>query len=173
MSVNRENKEKKVAAVGAALKESELVVVFEQNGLNAEQTLELRRAMRAEDAAIKIEKNTLIKHAIKGTDLEGLDPFMRGPTALAYSKDPVAAARVVAEFAKKNKDKLRIIAASMSGKILDEKAAMALAALPSLDELRGKLVGLVQAPATKIAGVLQAPAGQLARVVSAYSKKAG
>jgi len=170
ISDNRKGKEKKVAAL-KDVAEAQLVVVVESKGLNADQTLALRRAMRAAGVTMKVEKNTLVKRAIKNTVLEGLDPFMKGPTALAYSKDPVAAAKVAAEFAKKS-DKFKILGASMGGQILDAKGAMALATLPSLDELRGKIVGLLLAPATKIAGVLQAPAGQLARVVSAHSKQA-
>lgn len=170
-SANRSAKEQKVGAYVDSIKDAGLVVVLVQEGLDADQTLALRRAMRAAGVTMKVEKNTLTKLAIKGTSLEGLDKYLKGPTALAYSKDPVAAAKVAAEFAKKN-DKLKIVAAAMGDQILDAKGAMALATLPSLDELRGKLVGLLLAPATKIAGVLQAPAGQLARVISAHSKKA-
>lgn len=170
ISDNRKSKEVKVEAL-AGIKDAGLVVVLVQSGLDADQTLALRRAMRAAGVEMKVEKNTLIKLAIKDTALAGLEPYMKGPTALAYSKDPVAAAKVAAEFAKKN-DKLKLVAAAMGDQILDAKGAMALATLPSLDELRGKLVGLLLAPATKIAGVVQAPAGQLARVISAYSTKA-
>jgi large subunit ribosomal protein L10 len=171
MSTNRKAKEKLVEVLGKDVKDAGLLVIVQQNGLNAGQTLELRRAMRAAGVTMKVGKNTLTKRAIEGTSLEGLIPYLKGPTALAFSKDPVAAAKVAAEFAKKN-DKLKIVAAAMGDKILDAKGAMALATLPSLDELRGKMVGLLLAPATKIAGVLQAPAGQLARVMSARSKQA-
>jgi len=171
LSGNRKAKETQVEAFSAEIKEAELVVVVMQNGLNADQTLALRRAMRAAGVTMKVGKNTLAKLAIKGTPLEGLEQFLKGPTALAYSKDPVAAAKVAAEFAKKN-DKFKIVGAALDGQIMDAKQAMVLATLPSLDELRGKLIGLILAPATKIAGVVQAPAGQLARVISAYSKKA-
>jgi large subunit ribosomal protein L10 len=170
MSANREIKKTKVTAL-AGINEAKLVVVVEQKGLNADQTLALRRAMRAAGVTMKVEKNTLVKLAIKDTPLAGLEQFMKGPTALCYSTDPVAAAKVAAEFAKKN-DKFKLVGAAMDGEIMDAKAAMVLATLPSLDELRGKLVGLLLAPATKIAGVLQAPAGQLARVMSARSKQA-
>lgn len=168
---NRAAKQKLVEALGAGVKDVGLVVVVQQEGLNADETLDLRRKMRAAGAAIKVGKNTLVRRAIKGTKLEALDKFLKGPTALAFSKDPVAAAKVAADFAKKN-EKLKIIGAAMGDQILDAAGAKALASLPSLDELRGKLVGLLVAPATKIAGVLQAPAGQLARVMSARSKQA-
>ncbi len=170
MSENRKKKEAKVGGL-SDLSEAGLVVVVEQQGLNADQTLALRRAMRAAGVTMKVEKNTLVKRAIKDTSLAGLEQFMKGPTALCYSQDPVAAAKVAAEFAKKN-DKFKLIGAAMGDQILDAKGAMALATLPSLDELRGKIVGLLVAPATKIAGVLQAPAGQIARVVSAHAKQA-
>ncbi|NTU77428.1 MAG: 50S ribosomal protein L10 [Alphaproteobacteria bacterium] len=170
MSANREGKQTKIDAL-AKVGEANLVVVVEQKGLNADQTLDLRRKMRAAGVTLKVEKNTLVKRAIKDTKLAGLDQFLKGPTALAFSQDPVAAAKIAAEFAKKN-DKFKIIGAVMGDQILDAKSTMALATLPSRDELRGKLIGLILAPATKIAGVLQAPAGQLARVMSARSKQA-
>ena len=171
LSANRAAKQKLIEALGADINGVDLVVVVEQTGLNADQTLDLRRKLRAAGALMKVGKNTLIKHAVKGTKLEGLSPLLKGPTALAYSKDPVAAAKVAAEFAKKN-NKLKILGAVLGEQVLDVKATLALAALPSLNELRGKLVGLLVAPATKIARVVQAPACQVARVISAYSKKA-
>ena len=171
MSAKRTAKLKLIEAVGSEIQTAELIVVVQQNGLTAGQTLELRRAMRAADVTIKVGKNTLIRRAIKDTSLAGLEPFLKGPTALAFSKDPVAAAKVAAEFAKKN-DKLKIIGAALGNQILDAKSVVALATLPSLDQLRGKIIGLVLAPATKIAGVLQAPAGQLARVMGARAKQA-
>jgi len=171
MSANRKVKEQQVEAFTAEIKAAELVVVVMQTGLDADQTLALRRAMRAAGVTMKVGKNTLTKLAIKGTPLEGLDQFLKGPTALAYSNDPVAAAKVAAEFAKKN-DKFKIIGAAMGGQIMDAKEAMILASLPSLDELRGSLIGLLLAPATKVATVVAAPAVQLARVLSERSKQA-
>jgi large subunit ribosomal protein L10 len=171
LSANRLAKEGLVKEVGDEIKDSELLVVVHQLGLNADETLDLRRKLRAAGVGLKVGKNTLVKHAIKGTKIEAIGEFLHGPTALAYSKDPIAAAKVTAEFAKKN-EKLKLVASIMSGKLLDETQTKALAALPSLDELRAKIVGLLQAPATKIAGVLQAPAGQLARVMAARSKQA-
>ena len=153
------------------LKDAHLVVVTHQLGLNADETLDLRRKLRAAGVGFKVGKNTLIKLAIKGTKLAGLDKLLKGPTALAFSKDPIAAARVTVEFAKKN-DKLKVVAAVMDDKLLDEAQTKALASLPSLDELRGKIIGLILAPATKIAGVLAAPAGQLARVMAARRSRA-
>ena len=171
MSANRDAKLKLIEAVGAEVQDATLIVVVQQTGLTADQTLDLRRSMRAAGVTIKVSKNTLVRRAIKDTKLAGLEPFLKGPTALAFSKDPVAAAKVAAEFAKKN-DKFKIVGAAMGEQILDAKSVTALATLPSLDQLRGKIIGLVLAPATKIAGVLQAPAGQLARVLSARAKQA-
>ncbi|HEU0118568.1 MAG TPA: 50S ribosomal protein L10 [Alphaproteobacteria bacterium] len=169
-SANRAAKEKLVAVLGDELKDVGLVVVTQQVGLNADETRNLRVQLHKENVGLKVGKNTLVKHALKGTKLEALEKFLRGPTALAYSKDPVAAAKVTVEFAKKN-DKFKVIGGAMGDQVLDAAQVKTLASLPSLDQLRGKIVGLLQAPATKIAGVLQAPAGQLARVLSARSKQ--
>ncbi len=171
MSANKAAKQKLVEALGSEVKGAELLVIVQQNGLNADETLDLRRKMRAAGVSYKVGKNTLVKRAIKGTKIEELSKFLKGPTALAFSKDPVAAAKIAVEFAKKN-DKLQVIAATMGDQIMDAKAIKALATLPSMDELRGKIVGLLLAPATKIACVLQAPAGQLARVMGARAKRA-
>lgn len=170
VSANRANKEKLVAAFGDEVKDAGIIVVTQQSGLNADQTRDLRVAFRKEEVGFKVGKNTLIKLALKDSPFAGIGKYLRGPTALAYSKDPIAAARVAVEFAKKN-DKLKIVGAAMGDQLLDEAQTKALASLPSLDQLRGKIIGLLLAPATKIAGVLQAPAGQLARVLSARSKQ--
>ncbi len=169
-SPNRLVKEKRVAEFDEAIKTSELIVVTHQLGLNADQTRALRVEMRKNGVGLKVEKNKLVKHAIKGTKFAALDKFLTGPTALAYSKDPIAAAKSAVDFAKKN-DKFKIVGGLMGDQVLEAAQVTALAALPSLDQLRAKLVGLLQAPATKIAGVLQAPAGQLARVLSARSRQ--
>jgi large subunit ribosomal protein L10 len=169
-SANRLAKGEKISAFGEELKDAHTVVVVQQLGLDADETLDLRRKLRAGGVDLKIGKNTLIKHAIKGTKIAGLEKFLHGPTALAFSKDPVAAAKVTVEFAKKN-EKLKVIAAAMGDQMLDAAQTKALATLPSLDQLRGKIIGLLLAPATKIAGVLQAPAGQLARVMSARGRQ--
>jgi len=169
-SPNRAGKEKLVAALGEELKDAELVVVTQQFGLNADETRNLRVQLHKAEVGLKVGKNTLMKYAIKGTRIEELAKLLRGPTALAYSKDPIAAAKVTVEFAKKN-EKFKIVGGAMGDKVLDEAQVKALATLPSLDQLRGKLVGLLLAPATKIAGILQAPAGQLARLMAAKAKQ--
>src|SRR5262249_43003504 len=130
----------------------------------------LRRQMRAAGAGFKVTKNRLAKRALEGTAFAALAPLFTGPTAVAYSHDPVAAAKAAVTFANRN-DKLTIIGGGLSGQMLDAAGVRALATLPSLDELRGKIIGLIQAPATKLAGLLQAPAGQLARVLAAHADK--
>src|ERR1700722_19915081 len=171
-SAKRVEKEKLVSAFGEEVKDAGIVVVTQQKGLNADETRQLRVQLHKENIGFKIGKNTLIKLAIKGTKLAGLEKLLRGPTALAFSKDPIAAARVAVAFAKKN-DKLKIVGAAMGDQLLDEAQTRALVSLPSLNELRGKIVGLLQAPATKIVCVLQAPAGQLARVLAAKARQGG
>ena len=168
--MDRTQKEETVAALHAALQETGLVVVTQQSGMTVAEVTDLRRKMRVAGANFKVTKNRLARIALKGTQFEGLDGLFKGPTAIAFSKDPVAAAKVAAEYAKGN-DKFKIIGGSLGNQQLDVEGIKALATLPSLDELRGKIVGLLVAPATKIAGIVQAPAGQLARVIGAYSSK--
>lgn len=170
MSVNQEAKKEQAVSIKQDLLPAKGVFVFLQLGLDATATLALRREMRAAGVKVRVGKNTILKRAIEGTHLAGLEPYLKGPTALAYSDDAVGAAKVAAAFAKKN-DKFKIVAGAMDSQILDAKAVATLATLPSLDELRGKLIGLILAPATKIAGVLQAPAGQLARVMAARGRQ--
>ena len=150
--------------------DNHLVVVAHQTGLTVAESSDLRRQMRDAGAEFKVTKNRLTRLALEGTKFEGIKDLFKGPTAIAVSADPVAAAKVTVEFAKKN-DKLVVLGAGFGDEILDVDGVKALASLPSLDELRGKIVGLLQAPATKVAGVLQAPAGQLARVIGAYASK--
>ena len=146
------------------------VVVAHYKGLTVAQLGDLRTRMRAAGASFKVAKNRLAMRALQGTPIEAISHLFKGPTGIAFSKDPVAASKVVVAYAKDNA-KLVVLGGSVGSTSLDAEGVKALAALPSLDELRGKIIGLIQAPATKIAGILQAPAGQLARVVSAYSKK--
>ena len=168
--MDRSEKQELVSSLHSALAGAGLVVVTQQKGLTVAETTNLRRKMRAEAASYKVAKNRLAKLALAGTPYENLGDLLKGPTALAYSADPVAAAKVVVEFAKTN-DKLTIVGGSLGGQALNEAGVKALATLPSLDELRGKLLGVLQAPAQKLAAVAQAPAAQLARVVQAYADK--
>ena len=168
--MDRSQKAGAVADLNAVFKESGVVVVTRNLGLSVAQSTDLRTKMREAGASYKVAKNRLAKIALKDTDYEGLGDLLTGPTALATSTDPVAAAKAAVEFAKTN-DKLEIVGGSMGGQMLDEAGVKALASMPSLDELRGKLVGLVNAPATKIAQVVNAPAAKLARVFGAYGAK--
>lgn len=169
--MDRNQKEEFVLSLRQALESSSLVVVTKPLGLTVSEATTLRTKMRDGGVCYKVAKNSLARLAVKGTPYESLVEYLSGPTAIVYSKDPVAAAKISAEYAKVN-DKFSIIGGAFGGQLLDAAGVNVLATLPSLDELRGKLIGLVQAPATKIAGIVQAPAGQLARVVGAYSTKA-
>lgn len=168
--MDRARKEELVTELNQSFAEAALVVVTQQTGLTVSESTELRARMREAGAGYKVTKNRLAKLALAGTPYEPITDLFSGPTAIAYSADPVAAARVAVNYAKEN-DKLTVVGGAMGDTLLDENAVKALASLPSLDELRGKLVGLLNAPATKVAGVLQAPAGQLARVFGAYAKQ--
>ena len=168
--MDRARKEELVTELNQSFAEAALVVVTQQTGLTVSESTELRAQMREAGAGYKVTKNRLAKLALAGTPYEPISDLFSGPTAIAYSVDPVAAARVAVSYAKEN-DKLIVVGGAMGDTLLDENAVKALASLPSLDELRGKLVGLLNAPATKVAGVLQAPAGQLARVFGAYANQ--
>ena len=168
--MDRSQKTEAVAQLNTVFNEVGVVVVTRNLGLSVEQSTELRTKMREAGASYKVAKNRLAKLALKDTDYVGLEEFLNGPTALAWSEDPVAAAKAAVEFAKTN-DKLEIVGGSMGTQVLDADGVKALASMPSLDELRGKIVGLVNAPATKIAQVVTAPAAKLARVFGAYGAK--
>jgi large subunit ribosomal protein L10 len=146
------------------------VVVAHYSGMTVAQMGDLRARMREQGASFRVAKNRLAVRALKGTPIEGIAHLFKGPTGIAVSDDPVAASKVAAAYAKDN-DKLVILGGSVGTTALDAEGVKALATLPSLDALRGTILGLLQAPATKIAAVVQAPAGQLARVIGAYSKK--
>jgi len=146
------------------------VVVTHYMGLTVAEMTDLRLRLRKEGASLQVVKNTLVQKALGGSVGEAGDALFKGPVAIAYSKDVVAAAKVSADYAKQN-DKLILVGGLMGQTVLDQAGIKALATMPSLDELRGKLLGLLNAPATRIAGVVQAPAAQLARVLSAYAAK--
>ena len=169
--MDRSQKTESVAELNEVFGRAGVVVVTRNLGLSVAQSTDLRAKMREAGASYKVAKNRLAKLALKDTDYTGLDEYLTGPTALAYSEDPVAAAKAAVEFAKTN-DKLEIVGGSMGSVVLDEAGIKALASMPSLDELRAKLIGLVNAPATKIAQVVTAPAAKVARVFAAYADKA-
>jgi large subunit ribosomal protein L10 len=146
------------------------VVVTHYLGLTVAEMTDLRGRLRNEGAQLKVVKNTLVQKALNGSVGEAGDALFTGPVAIAYAPDPVSAAKVATQYAKDN-EKFTVVGGLMGLEVLDKASIAALARLPSLDQLRAKIIGLLQAPATKIAGVLQAPAGQLARVVGAYAAK--
>ena len=168
--MDRSQKAESVAALNAVFNEVGLVVVTRNLGLSVAQSTNLRTKMREAGATYKVAKNRLAKLAIKDTPYSVLEEYLTGPTALAWSTDPVAAAKAAVDFAKTN-DKLEIVGGSMGSTVLDAAGIKALASMPSLDELRGKIVGLVNAPATKVAQLVNAPAAKLARVFGAYGAK--
>jgi len=169
--MDRSQKAEAVAQLNAVFNEVGVVVVTRNLGMTVAQSTELRGKMREAGAAYKVAKNRLARLALQDTAYVGLSDMLTGPVGLAWSKDPVAAAKAAVDFAKSN-DKLEIVGGAMGSVVLDEAGIKALAAMPSLDELRAKLIGLVNAPATKIAQVVTAPAAKVARVFAAYADKA-
>lgn len=168
--MDRAQKAEAVDQLHKAFQETESVVVTQYSGMTVDQVTALRVKMRAEGVSYKVSKNRLVLRAIKGTRFEGIGPMLKGPVGLATSKDPVAAAKIAAAFAKDN-EKLVILGGALGEKVLAKSDVEALSKLPSLHELRGKLAGLLQAPAQRLATLAQAPASQLARVVQAYANK--
>lgn len=168
--MERAEKRELVAELNGVFTGAGSVVVAHYTGLTVAQLSDLRKKMRAAGGSVKVAKNRLIKIALQGTKSEGMSDLFVGQTVIAYSEDPIAAPKVAVDFAKAN-DKLVIIGGAMGTTILDETGVKSLATMPSLNELRAKLVGMISTPATRIASVLSAPAGQIARVLNAYSQK--
>ena len=168
--MDRSQKAESVAQLNAVFNEVGLVVVTRNLGLSVKQSTDLRTKMRDAGATYKVAKNRLAKLALKDTQYQGLEDLLTGPTALAWSTDPVTAAKAAVDFAKTN-DKLEIVGGAMGSTQLNAEGVKALATMPSLDQLRGTIVGLINAPATKIARVVNEPAAKLARVFGAYGAK--
>jgi large subunit ribosomal protein L10 len=168
--VDRTEKREFVASLATVFAETSFVLVAQNKGLTVADVSELRRRMRAAGATYKVAKNRLATLALEGTRFDGVKPLLKGPTALAWSTDPVAVAKTAVEFAKTN-DKFVVLGGALGTQTLDASGVKALAELPSLETLRAQLLGLIQTPATRIAGILQAPGGQVARVLAAYAKK--
>jgi large subunit ribosomal protein L10 len=168
--LDRTEKREFVASLATVFAETSMVVVTRNQGLTVAEVTDLRRRMRAAGVTFKVAKNRLANLALDGTRFDGIKPLLKGPTALAWSVDPVAAAKTAVEFAKTN-EKFVIVGGALGAQTLNADGVKALAELPSLETLRAGLVGMIQTPGTRIAGVLQAPAGQLARVFGAYAKK--
>jgi large subunit ribosomal protein L10 len=170
--LDRATKSEFVASLGEVFKATKVVVVAHYSGLTVAQLQTLRRQMKQAGANVKVAKNRLARLALEGSDVASIAPLLKGPTLIAFSGDPVAAPKVAVNFAKTN-EQFIILGGAMGKTTLDPNGVKALAALPSLDELRAKIVGLVVAPATKVAQVVNAPASKLARVVQAYAAKSG
>jgi large subunit ribosomal protein L10 len=170
--VDRAQKQLLIENLHQDLAETVCVVVTHQSGLTVAEVTQLRRQMTGAGARYRVTKNRLAKRALEGTHFEALAPLFAGPTAIAFSRDPVAAAKAAVDYANRN-NKLTIVGGGLQGQLLDAAGVKALATLPSLDELRGRIIGLINAPATKLAVLLQTPGGQLARVLAAYSEKSG
>jgi large subunit ribosomal protein L10 len=167
--LDRTQKRELVASLAGVFGATEMVVVASPRGLTVAEATELRRRMRSAGATYRVAKNRLAVRALDGTRFEGIKPLLKGPTALAWSQDPVAVAKTAVDYARTN-DRFVVLGGALGRQTLDAAAVKALSELPSLDQLRAKILGLLAAPATRIASVLQAPAGQVARVLSAYAK---
>jgi large subunit ribosomal protein L10 len=168
--VDRTEKRDFVAGLHEALAATSMIVVTHNTGLSVAEATELRRRMRAAGVTYKVAKNRLAHLALEGTPFDGIKPMLKGPTALAWSKDAVAAAKAAVEFARAN-DKFVLVGGALGTQTLDASGVRALAELPGLDDLRARIVGMIATPATRVAGVLQGSAGQLARVFGAFARK--
>ncbi len=168
--MDRAAKRELVTTLNDVFSDTSVVVVAHYAGLTVADMQKLRREMKQAGATVKVAKNRLAKIALEGTDVASIGSLLKGPTLLAYSKDPVAAPKVATDFAKAN-DKLVILGGAMGKTALDPNGVKALATMPSLDDLRAKLIGLINAPATKLAQLSTAPAAKLARVFGAYANR--
>jgi len=170
--LDRSAKTELVSSLGNVFKSTKVVVVAHYSGLTVAQMQTLRRQMKQAGASVKVAKNRLAKIALEGSEVASIAPLLKGPTLIAFSGDPVSAPKVAVDFAKTN-ERFVILGGAMGTTALDPNGVKALAALPSLDELRATIIGLIQAPATKIAQVITAPGAKVARVVQAYASKSG
>lgn len=168
--MDRTEKREFVASLAGVFADTSMVVVTRNRGLTVAEVTDLRRRMRAAGANYKVAKNRLATRALEGTKFEGIQPLLKGPTALAWSKDPVAVAKTAVEFARLN-EKFEVLGGALGSQTLDASGIKALSELPSLDALRARLLGLIAAPATKLAALMQAPGGQLARLLAAHSSR--
>ena len=168
--MERTEKRDFVASLATVFGETSFVLVGRNAGLTVAAVDDLRRRMKANGATYKVAKNRLAMRALDDTRFQGISPLLKGPTALAWSSDPVAVAKIAVEFAKGN-DKFVILGGALGNQMLDANGIKMLAELPSLETLRASLLGMIQTPASRIASVLQAPGGQLARVFKAYADR--
>ena len=170
--MDRAQKAESIETLRGVFADAGAVVVTHYLGLTVAEMTDLRGRLRAQGAKLKVVKNTLVQKALDGANGEAGDRLFTGPVAIAYAPDPVSAAKVVTDYAKGN-DKFTVVGAIMGAAVLDAKGVGSLATLPSLDQIRGQLIGLLNAPATRIATVVAAPAAQIARVLAAHAEKNG
>jgi large subunit ribosomal protein L10 len=170
--VDRAQKRQLVSTLNEEWKGTGVMVVAHYTGMTVAQMSDFRKRMKEAGGSVKVAKNRLAKLALQGTDGESITGLLKGQTCIAYSEDPISAAKVSVKYSREN-DKLVILGGAMGRTVMDVGAVKALADLPSLDELRARLIGLVQAPATKIARILMEPGAMLARVVQAQGAKSG
>jgi large subunit ribosomal protein L10 len=168
--MDRSQKKQWIADLNGASAGAEIMIVTHYKGLTVAEITRLRNKVRTLGASFKVTKNSLAKLALAGTPFASLDGYFKGPTAVTYAQDPVAAAKVISEFSKEN-EKLVLLGAAFGGQVLDANGIKELAQLPSLDELRATIIALISTPATRLAAIAQAPAGQLARVINAHAEK--
>ena len=169
--MRKEQKSEVIAEIKRRFTESEAVFVVNQNRLTVAETESLRRQLRDVKSVYLVAKNTLSRIAVKDTSFESVIEHLTGQTALVFSKDVTGSAKVISEFASKSEDKVSVICGGYQGKLLSDAEVKTLASLPSLDELRAKIVAVIQTPAQRLAVLSQAPASQLARVLKAYADK--
>ena len=168
--MDRADKAQSIETLKGVFADAGAVVVTHYMGLTVAEMTDLRGRLRKEGASLKVVKNTLVQKALNGSVGEAGEALFKGPVAIAYGPDVSAAAKVSTQYAKEN-DKFTLVGALMGDTVLDAAGVGSLATLPTLDEVRSQLIGLLNAPATKLAAVVQAPAGQLARVFNAYATK--
>ena len=168
--VDRAAKQELVTTLHDVFKDTGVIVVAHYAGMTVAQMTEFRKRMKEAGGTVKVAKNTLAVLALKETNSEGISNLFKGQTCIAYSSDPMVAARIAVKYSREN-DKLVILGGAMGSNILDSASVKALADLPSLDELRAKLIGLLNAPATKIARTVKEPGAKLARVIQAKASQ--
>ncbi|MFV9875772.1 MAG: 50S ribosomal protein L10 [Rickettsiales endosymbiont of Dermacentor nuttalli] len=170
MKTRQLQKKQIVLRLGQSISSTNTVIVSHYQGLTVKEITELRRNVQEIGGNFKVTKNSLIRLTVKNTKFESLSSLFLGPTAIAFSGNSVALAKALVDYAKGN-EKFIIKGGIIDNKLIDTNDIKALAALPSLEELRAKIIGTIIAPATKLVSVLQAPAGQLARMLNTYSSK--
>ena len=168
--MDRASKEKIVSSLNKAFDESNFLIVTQNEGLTVEEMSSLRNTLREEaDTSFRVAKNSLAKIAVDNTSAKSIETMFNGPTAIAFSNELTSSPKIIVDFAKDN-EKLSIVGGMMDGELIDSEVIKKLANLPTMDELRAKIIGILSAPATKIAGILTRPGGQLAQVIQAKSQ---